>query len=139
MTTCLGVPAVFLSGPHPPSPHVTFPAAVRCQIVSGVGLEAYWFSSYVWDFLSYLLPVSLAIILFELAEVNTLLDNGAAGALVLLFLLFGLSMVRGLGGLGEVIIPRAVEYAPSSSPDGWHSEFCVSSLLGLLHCTRSLG
>ena len=62
--------------------------------MSGVGLEAYWFSSYLWDFLSYLVPMSLAIILFELAEVNTLLDNGAAGALVLLFLLFGLSMVR---------------------------------------------
>ncbi len=62
--------------------------------MSGVGLEAYWFSSYVWDFVSYLVPMSLAIILFKLADVDALLDNGADGALVLLFLLFGLSMVR---------------------------------------------
>ena len=81
--------------------------------------------------------MSLAIILFELADVNTLLDNGAAGALVLLFLLFGLSMVRGLGGLGEVSFSTA-RYAVSSS-EGWYSEFCVSDLLGVLHYTRSLG
>lgn len=62
--------------------------------MSGVGLEAYWLSSYLWDFVSYLIPMSLAIILFKLAGVSSLLDNGAAGALVLLFLLFGLSMVR---------------------------------------------
>jgi len=61
------------------------------------GLEAYWFSSYVWDFVSYLVPMSLAIILFKLADVNTLLNNGADGALVVLFLLFGLSMVSERG------------------------------------------
>ncbi|CAN0348380.1 unnamed protein product [Pylaiella littoralis] len=63
------------------------------QIVSGVSLEAYWFSSYVWDFVSYLIPMSFAIILFKAAGVSTLFDNGAVKALVLLFLLFGLSMV----------------------------------------------
>lgn len=70
------------------------PASHLAQVVSGVSLEAYWFSSYVWDFVSYLIPMSFAIILFKIADVSTLFDNGAVKALVLLFLLFGLSMVR---------------------------------------------
>ncbi len=37
--------------------------------------------------------MSLAIILFKLADLGPLFDNGADGALVLLFLFFGLSMV----------------------------------------------
>lgn len=72
-------------------PLFAFP--VQLQIVSGVGLEAFWLSSFVWDFVSYLIPMSFAIILFKLAGLSPLLDNGAVYALILLFLLFGLSMV----------------------------------------------
>lgn len=59
-----------------------------------MSLEAYWFSSYVWDFVSYLIPMTFAIVLFKIAGVSSLFDNGAVKALVLLFLLFGLSMVK---------------------------------------------
>ena len=69
----------------------------------------------MWDFVSYLVPMSLAIILFKLADLAPLFDNGAAGALVLLFLLFGMSMVRGRGGLEEVAVPRALGYPINSS------------------------
>lgn len=62
--------------------------------MSGVSLDAYWFSSYVWDFVSYLIPMTFAIVLFKIAGVSSLFDNGAVKALVLLFLLFGLSMVK---------------------------------------------
>ncbi|CAM9259808.1 unnamed protein product [Ectocarpus sp. 4 AP-2014] len=63
------------------------------QIVSGVGLEAYWFSSFLWDFGSFLVPMTFAIVLFKGLGVDSLFDNGADAAFVLLFILFGLSMV----------------------------------------------
>ncbi|CAM9598046.1 unnamed protein product, partial [Hapterophycus canaliculatus] len=62
------------------------------QIVSGVGIEAYWVSTYVWDFVSYLVPATSALVLFKAVGVNAFFDNGADAAMVLLFLLFGLSM-----------------------------------------------
>lgn len=75
-------------------PPKSSPFPLQLQIVSGAGLEAYWLSSFAWDFVSYLVPMSLAIILFKAVGLASLFDNGAVNALILLFLLFGLSMVR---------------------------------------------
>lgn len=78
--------------------------------MSGVGIEAYWVSTFVWDFVSYLVPMSSALILYKAVGVNSFFDNGADAAMVLLFLLFGLSMVRECA-LAEVCSSTYPEFA----------------------------
>lgn len=62
-------------------------------MVSGVGLEAYWLSSYIWDFVSLIPPVAFTLIVLAAADVEALISGEAAAATILLLLLFGLSMV----------------------------------------------
>ncbi|CAN0390082.1 unnamed protein product, partial [Hapterophycus canaliculatus] len=62
------------------------------KVVSGVGLEAYWLSSYAWDFVSLVPPVAFTLIVLAAADVTALMSGEAGVATFLLFLLYGLSM-----------------------------------------------
>lgn len=73
-------------------------------MVSGVGLNAYWISSLLWDFVSALLPAGLTIMILFLANVSALIENVAMGALVTLFVFYGLSMVSGCNVRREIKI-----------------------------------
>ena len=66
---------------------------VGLKVVSGVGLEAYWLSSYLWDFVSLIPPVAFTLIVMVIADVTALIDGEAGTATFLLFLLYGVSMV----------------------------------------------
>ncbi|CAN0478957.1 unnamed protein product, partial [Scytosiphon promiscuus] len=56
------------------------------QVVSGVGLEAYWLSSYAWDFVSLVPPVAFTLIVLAAADVTALISGEAGVATFLLFL-----------------------------------------------------
>eukprot|EP00903_Cladosiphon_okamuranus_P016293 g15025.t1 len=62
------------------------------QVVSGVGLEAYWLSSYPWDFLSLIPPVTFILIVLAAADVTAIISGENGVAVFLLFLLFGISI-----------------------------------------------
>ncbi|CAN0021601.1 unnamed protein product [Pylaiella littoralis] len=62
------------------------------QVVSGVGLEAYWLSSYLWDFVSIIPPVAFTLIVLAAADVTALIEGENGVATFLLFLLFSISM-----------------------------------------------
>ncbi len=62
-------------------------------MVSGVGLEAYWLSSYLWDFVSLVPPMAFTLIVLATADVTALISGEAGVATFLLFLLYGVSMV----------------------------------------------
>ncbi|CAM9216451.1 unnamed protein product [Ectocarpus fasciculatus] len=62
------------------------------QVVSGVGLEAYWLSSYLWDYVSLIPPVAFTLIVLAAADVTALISGENGVATFLLFLLFGFSM-----------------------------------------------
>ncbi|CAB1115344.1 ABC [Ectocarpus sp. CCAP 1310/34] len=62
------------------------------QVVSGVGLEAYWLSSYLWDFVSLMPPMAFTLIILAAADVGTLISGEAGATTFLLFLLYGTSM-----------------------------------------------
>lgn len=62
--------------------------------MSGVGLNAYWLSSFLWDFVSIIPTVGFTLIVLAAADVSALISGEAGVATFLLFLLFGLSMVR---------------------------------------------
>lgn len=57
-----------------------------------MGLEAYWLSSYVWDFVSLVPPMAFTLIVLAAADVTALISGEAGVATFLLFLLYGLSM-----------------------------------------------
>ena len=69
-------------------------AAKHQQLISGVSISAYWVSTFVWDFTSYLLPMfgSIAMIfIFDVQEfIST--DSDRLAALFLLFLFYGSSV-----------------------------------------------
>lgn len=48
------------------------------QMISGVSIYAYWFSTFLWDAVSYLAPFSLTLLLiyyFKVSETNELIKN----------------------------------------------------------------
>ncbi|CAM9287239.1 unnamed protein product [Heterosigma akashiwo] len=64
------------------------------QVVSGVSLNAYWLSSYAWDFCQYLLgPFLLTEILLAAFDIEALVNGDGGGAACLALLLNGLAIV----------------------------------------------
>ena len=59
------------------------------QIISGVSLSAYWFSTWLWDATSYLAPFSLTLALVYAFGIESYTKGDGAMACALLFLLFG--------------------------------------------------
>eukprot|EP00903_Cladosiphon_okamuranus_P008962 g8576.t1 len=62
------------------------------QVVSGVGLEAYWLSSYLWDLVSLIPPVGFTLIVLAASDVPALIEGENGVATFLLLLLYGVSM-----------------------------------------------
>lgn len=58
-----------------------------------MGLEAYWLSSYLWDFVSLIPPMAFTLVVMAIADVTALISGEAGVATFLLFLLYGVSMV----------------------------------------------
>ncbi len=58
------------------------------QLLSGVGLLAYWLSNFLWDLLSWLPPLLITLGLLYAFGIKTYTEGQAAGAFVALFLAF---------------------------------------------------
>lgn len=82
-----------------------------------MGVEAYWLSSFLWDVVSLIPPMSFTLIIMAAADVKALIDGEAGAATCLLFLLFGVSMVC-----------HRLQYVPHEP----HGAACRSSRLLLL-------
>ena len=64
------------------------------QNVSGLSLSAYWFSSYLWDFISYLMPFACTLILFTAFNVSSFTKEAETFlSLVLVLGLYGLAVI----------------------------------------------
>ncbi|KAG1338408.1 ABC transporter A family member 1 [Cocos nucifera] len=59
------------------------------QLISGVSILSYWISTYVWDFISFLFPTSLAIILFFIFDLSQFIGNGCFVPTIVMFLEYG--------------------------------------------------
>ncbi|XP_074276823.1 ABC transporter A family member 1 isoform X2 [Silene latifolia] len=62
------------------------------QLLSGVSILSYWVSTYLWDFISFLLPSSFAIALFYIFGLDQFVGIGCICATIMLFLEFGLAV-----------------------------------------------
>jgi len=63
------------------------------HLVSGVSIPAYWFSSFLWDFVKYLIPGIVTPLLISAFEVKSLSEPSSVFASIwVLFMLFGLAI-----------------------------------------------
>ena len=61
------------------------------QYISGVSTSAYWLSTYLWDFLNYLLPAAICILLLLAFDIQQLIGENFIGTFVVT-LMFGLAV-----------------------------------------------
>ncbi|CAA2979777.1 ABC transporter A family member 1 [Olea europaea subsp. europaea] len=62
------------------------------QLISGVSILSYWTATYLWDFISFLLPSSFAIVLFSLFGLDQFIGSDSLFPTVLMFLEYGLAI-----------------------------------------------
>ncbi|KAM7263046.1 hypothetical protein ACFE04_000729 [Oxalis oulophora] len=62
------------------------------QLISGVSVFAYWTSTYIWDFISFLFPSTIAIILFYIFGLDQFIGRGCFLPTLLIFLEYGLAV-----------------------------------------------
>ncbi|KAL3533759.1 hypothetical protein ACH5RR_007280, partial [Cinchona calisaya] len=62
------------------------------QLISGVSILAYWASTYIWDFISFLFPSSIAIILFSIFGLDQFIGRDSFFPTVILLLTYGLAV-----------------------------------------------
>ncbi|KAL2535052.1 ABC transporter A family member 1 [Abeliophyllum distichum] len=62
------------------------------QLISGVSILSYWTSTYLWDFISFLLPSSFAIVLFSIFGLDQFIGRDSFFPTVLMFLEYGLAI-----------------------------------------------
>ncbi|CAN0878408.1 ABC transporter A family member 1 [Linum grandiflorum] len=62
------------------------------QLISGVSVLSYWASTYIWDFVSFLFPLSLAMFLFYIFGLEQFIGKESVLATILLFLGYGLAI-----------------------------------------------
>jgi ATP-binding cassette subfamily A (ABC1) protein 3 len=76
---------------HPLSfvPISSLSSSLPSQVLSGVSLVSYWVSTALWDWASYLLPASLALLLFALFGVDEFIGPASLLPTALLLLAYG--------------------------------------------------
>ncbi|KAL5539471.1 hypothetical protein UlMin_042959, partial [Ulmus minor] len=62
------------------------------QLISGVSVLSYWASTYIWDFLSFLFPFSIAIVLFNIFGLDQFIGTGRLLPTIIMFLEYGLAV-----------------------------------------------
>ncbi|XP_031561453.1 ATP-binding cassette sub-family A member 3-like [Actinia tenebrosa] len=65
--------------------------AKHLQFVSGVDSFCYWFGTYTWDYLNYLIPALFVLVIFAAFQVESYKND--MGAVFLLLILFGMAVL----------------------------------------------
>lgn len=63
--------------------------AKHLQVVSGVSSFSFWFSSLLWDFLNYIIPVFALLIVFAAFQTSAYTEDKRLGYVLTLFVLYG--------------------------------------------------
>ncbi|CAM9002500.1 unnamed protein product [Rhodiola kirilowii] len=62
------------------------------QLISGVSIYSYWISTYTWDFISFLFPSSIAMMLFHMFGLDQFIGRGRFFPTALMFIEYGLAI-----------------------------------------------
>ncbi|XP_027928069.1 ABC transporter A family member 1 isoform X2 [Vigna unguiculata] len=66
--------------------------AKQQQLISGVSILSYWASTYIWDFVSFLFPASVAIVLFYIFGLEQFVGGVSLLPTILMLLEYGLAI-----------------------------------------------
>uniref|UniRef100_A0A5K3G2V6 ABC transporter domain-containing protein n=1 Tax=Mesocestoides corti TaxID=53468 RepID=A0A5K3G2V6_MESCO len=66
--------------------------AMAMQFLSGHSRLIYWSMSYVWDFISFLIPIAFIIIIFVIFDEQAYIGKGQIGAFIVLLVVYGLAI-----------------------------------------------
>lgn len=83
--------------------------AKHLQFVSGVDAFSYWFATYTWDFINYLIPALVILIMFAAFSIEAYQDD--LGVVFLMLILFGLCVLPFTYCLSFVFTSPLVAYA----------------------------
>ncbi|XP_076468682.1 phospholipid-transporting ATPase ABCA3-like [Babylonia areolata] len=67
--------------------------AKHLQVVSGVGPLAFWVASFAWDFINYLIPCLVLLIVFAAFQVDAYTEDGNLGLVLLFLMMFGIAVL----------------------------------------------
>ncbi|XP_071081916.1 phospholipid-transporting ATPase ABCA3-like [Haliotis cracherodii] len=67
--------------------------AKHLQIVSGVGPFVFWLSNFVWDYINYLIPSLLLLVVFAGFQSPAYTEDGRLGIVFLVLLVYGLAVL----------------------------------------------
>ena len=59
------------------------------QIVSGVGPKVFWFGNLLWDYITYLVPSLLLLVVFAAYGMEAYVEDNRLGLVILILLCFG--------------------------------------------------
>ena len=59
------------------------------QVVSGVGPVTYWLPTFMWDFISYIFPSMLLLVVFAAYSSSAYLDDGRFALVILVLATYG--------------------------------------------------
>lgn len=62
------------------------------QLISGVSILSYWVSTYIWDFISFLVPSSFAMLLFYIFGLEQFIGSGSLFPTILILLGYGFAI-----------------------------------------------
>lgn len=83
--------------------------AKHMQVVSGVGPLSYWIPTFIWDFINYIIPSLLLLIVFLAYQQSAYLDDGRWGIVVLMLVIYGWAVLPFM---------YALQFAFQSPPSG---------------------
>ncbi|XP_059179614.1 phospholipid-transporting ATPase ABCA3-like [Physella acuta] len=83
--------------------------AKHMQVVSGVGPLSYWIPTFIWDFINYIIPSLLLLIVFLAYQQSAYLDDGRWGIVILVLVIYGWAVLPFM---------YALQFAFQSPPSG---------------------
>ncbi|XP_068941040.1 phospholipid-transporting ATPase ABCA3-like [Petaurus breviceps papuanus] len=67
--------------------------AKHLQFVSGVRIINFWLSAFLWDLFNFIIPCLLLLVVFKLCDVKAFIDDYHAADILLIFMLYGWSII----------------------------------------------
>uniref|UniRef100_A0A7N4V5J3 ABC transporter domain-containing protein n=1 Tax=Sarcophilus harrisii TaxID=9305 RepID=A0A7N4V5J3_SARHA len=85
--------------------------AKHLQFVSGVRIINFWLSAFLWDLFNFIIPCLLLLVVFKFSGVKAFVDNYHAADVLLIFMLYGWSVIPLMYLMSFLFTGSATAYA----------------------------
>ncbi|GFS11780.1 ATP-binding cassette transporter sub-family A, partial [Elysia marginata] len=100
--------------------------AKHMQVVSGVGPVTYWLPTFMWDFINYIVPSMLLLVVFAAYSKSAYLDDGRFALVILVLAIYGWAVLPFM---------YALQFAFNSPPTGVVMVIVMNIFSGLVTTT----